>query len=235
MKAHSVVAVALLTAALAPKVQAADLEVTIQNLTRGLYFTPVLVATHPAGSTLFVSGQPASMSVQTMAEGGDIGALESDVQSIGGATAANPAGGLLAPAQSASATITGGAGTANTRLSVVAMILPSNDGFIGLNAIAVPTEPGTYTYDVPVYDAGTEGNDELRGSGQPGQPGMPVPPPLDPLLGLNGTGLTTPAEGFVHIHRGNLGDADPTGGASDIDSQRHRWLAPAARVTVTVR
>ncbi len=235
MKALSLAAAATLTAALAPHAQAADLEITIQNLSRGLYFTPLLVATHPAGTRLFTSGQPASNAIQTMAEGGDIAGLESDVQSIGGTAVANPAGGLLGPAQSTTATSTGGAGTANTQLSVVAMILPSNDGFIGLNAITVPTEPGTYTYDVPVYDAGTEGNDELRGSGQPGQPGMPVPPPLDPLLGQNGSGLGDPAEGFVHIHRGNLGDTDPAGGASDIDSRRHRWLSPAARVTLTVR
>ncbi|MEZ5661841.1 MAG: hypothetical protein R3E83_26085 [Burkholderiaceae bacterium] len=64
---------------------------------------------------------------------------------------------------------------------------------------------------------------------------MPVPPPLDTLLGQNGTGLSGAAEGFVHIHRGNLGDTDLNGGVSDIDSQRHRWLSPPARVTTTVR
>ena len=39
----------------------------------------------------------------------------------------------------------------------------------------------------------------------------------------------------VHIHRGSLGDVDPTGGTSDLDSTVHRWLNPVIRVVVTVR
>ena len=33
--------------------QAAEIEVTVTNLTGGIYFTPLLVAAHPAGSHLF--------------------------------------------------------------------------------------------------------------------------------------------------------------------------------------
>jgi hypothetical protein len=40
---------------------------------------------------------------------------------------------------------------------------------------------------------------------------------------------------MVHIHRGNLGDTDITGGISDVDSRIHRWLNPVAKVTVTVK
>ena len=39
---------------------------------------------------------------------------------------------------------------------------------------------------------------------------------------------------YVHIHRGNLGDDDLTGGKSDLDNTVHRWLNPVARITVTV-
>ena len=115
------------------------------------------------------------------------------------------------------------------------MVLPSNDGFLGLNSITVPTEPGTYTYNVSAYDAGTEANDEVRGSGAPGEAGFPAPGPVDTSSGMNGTGVAATVEGFVHIHRNVLGDADPAGGVSDINSSVHRWLNPVARVTVTVR
>ncbi len=222
------------TALMASSATAAELTVQIVNTTRGLHFTPLLVTTHPAGTALFTSGQAASASLQTMAEGGDIAALESDLAGLGAGVAANPAAGLLAPGASTTANITGGADTNNVLLSVVAMILPSNDGFIGLNSITVPSAPGRYVYNVPVYDAGTENNDEIAGSGAPGQPGFPVPPPLVAQTDTGGTGRAGAAEGFVHIHRGSLGDTNASGGETDIDSRKHRWLNPAARVIVTV-
>lgn len=228
-------ALAAAAAAVAPTLNAAELEVSITNLTRGQHFTPLLVTAHPQATALFAAGQPASASLQMMAEGGDISGLEADLATLSAAMATNPAGGLLAPGASATATLQGGAGTNNPLLSVVAMLLPTNDGFVGLNAIAIPTAPGTYTYNVNAYDAGTEGNDERRGGGAPGQPGFPVPPPIDALIPTGGAGLTATAEGFVHIHRGVLGDTDFSGGATDIDSVVHRWLNPVARVVVVVR
>ena len=50
------------------------------------------------------------------------------------------------------------------------------------------------------------------------------------------TGVTsTESNQMVHIHRGNIGDTDATGGISDVDSRIHRWLNPVAKVTVTVK
>ena len=65
-------------------------------------------------------------------------------------------------------------------------------------------------------------------------------------LGTGGTGvaiqvqggtLTDNAndrEGSVHVHRGIVGDTNPNGGISDLDSSVHRWLNPVARLTVIV-
>lgn len=235
MKAKSIVAGALLGAGLfATPVFAADLTVQIVNTTRGLHFTPLLVASHPSGTALFTSGQAASASVVQMAEGGDLTGLLADVAGLNAGVSSNPASGLLAPGDSTTTTVVGGSGTPNTLLSVVAMVLPSNDGFVGLNSIVIPTTPGTYTYNVPVYDAGSENNDEIAGSGAPGQAGFPVPAPLQAGTDTGGTGRAGTAEGFVHIHRGSLGDTNPAGGVTDIDSRRHRWLNPAARVILTV-
>ncbi|MGB7297980.1 MAG: spondin domain-containing protein [Burkholderiaceae bacterium] len=214
---------------------AADLEVRIDNLTRGVHFTPLLVATHPEGTALFAAGDAASAGIQAMAEGGDTAALQDILAQLSCDFDPNPAGGLLGPGHHTTAMVTGGVDTNNRLLSVVGMILPSNDGFVGLNSIRIPAEPGTYTYYANVYDAGTEANDEKRGSGAPGQPGFPVPPPLEPMIGMNATGFSTIAEGFIHIHRGVLGDTDPNGGHSDINSTYHRWLTPAAKITVTVK
>ena len=149
----------------------------------------------------------------------------------------NPNSGLLGPGASTEASLNTDASPDNTQLSVVAMMLPTNDAFIGLNAITIPTTPGTYTYDVNAYDAGTEANDEVRGSGAAGEAGFPVPPgsPVDTGSGSGGVGIAgVSAEGFVHIHRNVLGDTDASGGTSDIDATVHRWLNPVARVVITV-
>lgn len=229
---RSLLAIATLTGA-SPMVSAADLSIEVQNLTQGIYFTPILLAAHTPDASLFEVGEQASPEIQMMAEGGSLDGLAAIGTAISADAAANPAGGLLGPGQTTTASLM--TADTNTVLSVVAMILPSNDGFIGLDNWQIPTEAGTYTVYLNAYDAGTEANDELRGSGMPGMPGMPVPPPLDPLLGMNGSGVTTSiTNDTVHIHPGNIGDDSATDGASDVSNSVHRWLNPVAKVTVTV-
>ena len=212
----------------------AQLDIEITNLTRGSWFTPFLVAAHMADNKLFSAGSAASTSLQAMAEGGDISALVADLSAGNASIVENPAGGLLMPGASTRASLNTDGAPDNTALSIVAMLLPSNDGFVGLNAISIPQAPGTYVYMVSAYDAGTEANDEVIGSGAPGEPGYPAPPPIAAASGTGGAGVNTAAEGFVHIHRNVLGDTDLSGGMSDMDSTVHRWLNPVVRVVVTV-
>ena len=215
---------------------ATDFNVRITNLTNGIWFTPFLVAAHPDGTSLFTTGMPASASLQAMAEGGDIAGLVTDLQGMSATIEENPAAGLLPPAMSANVDMNTD-GTNNVLLSVVAMLLPTNDAFAGLNSITVPTAPGTYTFDLPAYDAGTEANDELvigMAGGAPGVAGIPADP--GGLGGTGGTGAAAAdANGNVHIHRNTLGDTDGAAGASDLDSRVHRWLNPVVRVVVTVQ
>lgn len=226
MKKLSKIVSASVLAAAAGQVSAADLTIEIQNLTQGIYFTPLLVAAHVPDASLFGVGEAASAEIEAMAEGGALDGLVTIGTSINANAVANPAGGLLAPSASTTAMITND--DTNTVLSIVGMILPSNDGFVGLDNWTIPTEAGTYTVYLNAYDAGTEANDELRTS-------MPVPPPLDPVLGNGGSGVTaTETNATVHIHRGNIGDADPAAGTSDMTNSVHRWLNPVAKVTVTV-
>lgn len=213
---------------------AADLNVRIVNLTNGIFYTPFLVAAHTDADSLFTVGAPASASLQMMAEGGDLSGLEADLTAVGATMVSNPAGGLLAPGMETNTDLNTD-DTSNTNLSVVAMLLPTNDAFAGLNAITIPTTPGVYTYNLSAYDAGTEANDELiTGGGAPGAAGIPVDPGA--ANGTNGTGAAGADNNpNVHIHRGSLGDTDATGGTSDLDSRVHRWLNPVVRVIVTVR
>jgi hypothetical protein len=64
--------------------------------------------------------------------------------------------------------------------------------------------------------------------------GIPASPGVTP--GTQGSGVTSEETNMmVHIHRGNLGDDEATGGKSDLHNTVHRWLNPVAKVTVTVK
>ncbi len=213
---------------------AREISVEVTNLTNAVYFTPLLVAVQDGDSHLFQAGAPASASLQAMAEGGDISGLIAEVEAAGGFYQADPAGGLLGPGMSASATLDPH-GPTGTHLSIVAMLLPTNDGFVGLDALKIPRAHGRYVYFLPGYDAGTEANDEIiNGGGAPGTPGIPADPG-----GNGGTGGSGVAGADhnpnVHVHRGVIGDMSGTGGLSDLDSAIHRWQNPVAKVVLTVR
>ena len=212
---------------------ARDVIVRITNLTNAIYFTPLLVAVHRPGTDLFEVGIPASPQLQMVAEGGQTEALAAVVEAAGGRVVDNPAGGLLAPGQTAVARLQ--VNGQHRRISVVAMLLPTNDGFVGLDAQPLPLLPSRRTYYVNGYDAGTEANDELiTGGGMPGEPGIPGDP--SELGGINGTGVAGPDHSpAVHAHRGIVGDLDPVGGASDLDRGQHSWQGPVARIVVVTR
>ena len=212
---------------------AAQWDIAITNLTHGNYFTPLLVTAHDSGSHLFQVGMPADVSLEAMAECGDLSSLLTSYPTDAD-TIANPASGLLSPGATTTAMIDT-TSTSNTNLSIVAMVLPTNDAFVGLDALQVPTATGTYTYYLNSYDAGTEANNELLDTSgcAVGMPGMPGAPGGD--AGMNGTGVAgADSNTMVHVHRGILGDTDPTGGKSDLDSTIHRWQNPVAKVVITV-
>jgi hypothetical protein len=213
---------------------AADYQVTVTNLTSGLHFTPLIASTHSPSVSMFTSGSPASAELQALAEGGNVGPMAVLLESLGASVATGD--GLLAPGATATLMLSDTGSQGNTVLSVAGMLLPTNDGFLGLNSVHLPMAagPASMTWNANGYDAGTEANDELAGSGAPGEAGFPAPPPVVATgTGVGGQGMLTTAEGFVHIHRNVLGDLDAEGGPSDINAAVHRWLNPVARITVT--
>ncbi|MEJ2742738.1 MAG: spondin domain-containing protein [Gammaproteobacteria bacterium] len=144
-------------------------------------------------------------------------------------------------------------------LSLLTMLIPTNDAFAGLDSLEIPTTPGTYTYTLNAYDAGTELNDEINpafannagvteaGTGSSlggyGVPGLAGAPTSD-AVGTGASGVAAQidssnqvidgTDGPVHIHRNVLGDTNASGGISDLDATVHRWLNPVARITITV-
>ena len=220
-----------LSAASISAASAQDLTISLTNLTHGSHFTPLLISAHPASHHLFEISTVASANLQAMAEGGNTTGLNTvlDAMSANSHNAADQ----TAPGQTESFDLMTDA--ANTYLSVVGMVLPTNDGFVGLDGLTIPTAVGTYTYYLNAYDAGTEANNEIiNGAGTPGDIGIPGDP-----LGSGGTGATGVAgldnNDTVHVHRGVIGDTDAMGGSSDLDSRVHRWLNPVARLVIEVK
>jgi hypothetical protein len=201
--------------------------VEITNLSNALYYTPLLVSAHNRYTHLFQAGSAATANLQAMAEGGNISGLIADLDAAGASSAANPAAGLLAPGASTTATVTMSKG--NRYLSITAMLLPTNDGFVGLDAMKIPKKKGSHTFYLNAYDAGTEANDEIvNGGGAPGTPGIPADPGGNAGSGAAGvTGADHNTK--VHVHRGIVG-----GDYSDLDRAVHTWMNPVAKVVVTV-
>lgn len=255
-------AATLMISSIAPA-QAAELTVSITNLTAGFHFTPRILVAHNLGAPntpLFRSGTVASDELIAIAEGGNTDPLTTTLNTDTASQNNMTFGGLVGPA-STSADYTFDSGDF-THLSLLSMLIPTNDAFVGLSNWEIPTTPGTYTININAYDSGSEANDEINSAtttltisdgagfgGAPGRPGMATPPPTQANLGSGATGLSVQSsagtitvdsadpnggEGHVHIHRNTLGDSDLAGGKTDLDATVHRWLNPVARLTVTV-
>ncbi len=185
-------------------------EVSVTNLTRGVSFTPILVATHRPEVQIYTLGQPASEALAAMAEGGDTGPLAAMIGETPRAHTAS-SDGLLDPGKSV--TITVAAHGSASHLSLAAMMLPTNDGFIALNDVPLPRGGHMATYLSSGYDAGSEPNDESC---------LNIP---GPTCGGGGGSPLEGGEGFVHIHAG-------IHGIGDLQAADYDWRNPVARITV---
>jgi hypothetical protein len=199
--------------------QAADnwtYEVTVTNTTYNQRFTPILLATHKPDIRFFTLGQPAIPQLATLAEEGNVAPLRAVLDGSPLVRATTAATGLLEPGKSSTFQIQGNPW--RDRLSIAAMLIPTNDAFVSLNAVQLPY-PGwaTQTYTALAYDAGSEVNDELCAS---------IPGPNFVECGGSGGGARAGGgEGFVHVHRGMHGVGDFKAIARD-------WRNPVATVSV---
>jgi hypothetical protein len=189
-------------------------EVTITNVTRDQTFTPFLVVAHRPRVRLFEVGQPASAELEALAENGDTVPFEKTLAVTPGVHGVKVGGGLLAPGQTTTMKVKG---HRDDRVSLAAMLIPTNDGFIALSSAGPFGRSLRSTY-APAYDAGTEVNDETCAS---------IPGPSYVECGGPGGG-GAPAggeEGFVRIHEG-------LHGVGDFDAATRDWRNPVAKVSI---
>ncbi len=211
MKRLMIAAIALLSLAGTAMAQTAY-NVTVTNITAGQVFTPLLFVSHSPAVSLFDVGQAASVELEQVAESGDTGPLAMMLEASGAAADVQPLTAPLPPGQSVTVMLMTAEGM--ELISVVGMLVPTNDAFVALNGAHAPEASATFR--VPAYDSGTEANDENC---------MHIPGPPSACQGEGFNESREDAEGVVHIQRGIHGIMDLTPSVYD-------WRNPVAEITI---
>ena len=156
----------------------AALRITVEA-TSNIGLAPALLSFHDGSNDFFDTGSAAFTGLEELAEVGDTSVLQGSLTTGDNITIAN--GGPFLPGSSN--TVTFNIADTNTNFSFAAMLLPSNDWFIGNNnaldiSSLISGGLGTsLTFDFGrVYDAGTEEEDFAFSPGNPIigiDPGMP--------------------------------------------------------------
>lgn len=187
----------------------------VSNLTAGQPFSPIAVIAHTEG-TLWKVGDPATTALERMAEGGDNSVLLQFGSAIANVSSEAP----VAPGAETTLTITTDS-IEELKLSLSTMMVNTNDGFTGLNAMDVSSlaVDQTLTHFTFAYDAGTESNSEASGT---------IPGPADSGEGFN---EIRDDVNVIAMHPGVVGQQD--GLTSSVLSSEHKFDNPLAKVVIT--
>ena len=166
-----------------------NIDVTPGGLPGGAHFSPIIGAVHNAGVTFLRSGEAASSGVKSMAETGGTSELQSELNAAISATQ---------PTALSVLSRSGNIGRQNRvtlndvavttdypRVTLVAMIAPSPDWFVGVSELSLLDASGNWlpSHEVKLYpwDAGTENGDEFSLSN-------PATSPQGVITSIGGTG-----------------------------------------------
>ena len=201
-------------------------EITIENLTTGQPLSPGVAATHTKRVRVFRRGRAASEGIRLIAENGDPSMAATDLTGADGfhdvvVTGPPPVGciGCGGPPFPTSITFPIEATSKANRLSLVVMLICTNDGFVGLDRVKLPGGFKPKTFRARVYDAGTEANDELFAS---------IVDPcggIGPIAAGPDGNLRPATSGVIKRHRGIKG-------VGDLDRPEHGFKKRVAKITV---
>lgn len=130
------------------------------NFPAGAHFSPLIGATHNLSATFWMSGTLASPGMEQMAETGGTTALRSEIAAAG-ATARETLNGPGLATATGSVTIPAfTASRSHPLVTLVTMIAPSPDWFVGVHDLSLLDEQGQWRGTVVVtlypYDAGSD-------------------------------------------------------------------------------
>ena len=203
---------------------ASTYEITVTNLTAGQPLTPPVAVTHAEKDQYFSVGSEAPEGIKEIAENGNLApALEAWTNAIMGTeTPIVPTGSPAAGMFPDTATFTIDSAEGDGYLSLASMLICTNDGFTGVQSLALPAAGEETSAMASAYDAGTENNTESLSD---------IVPPCQDLIGVtgaDGTGESNPdlAEG------GQIGSHPGISGSGDLTEDAHGFSDPVLEVTV---
>jgi hypothetical protein len=189
-------------------------EIIVENLTPATGdgasqpFSPPILASHKGDFNLYQAGSPASDELAQVAEDAVSGPLVDMLHASNRVQAVAMGGGVILPGGDMRLELEARPGSRN--LSLVFMLVNTNDAFGGLDGVSLPAT-GEATYMVMAYDAGSELNTELA-TDIPG-----------PCCGSPGAG--TDEYEVVRYHEGITGEGD-------LDAATYGWEGAVAKVTI---
>jgi len=194
--------------------------ITVENLTEGQILTPPVVSLHRYRADLFDAGRPASFEVQQIAENGNLAPLQEALaanRKVGESGTVEGAPLLPGDVRSIELSVRPG-----HRLSTVSMVVCTNDGFTGLDAVRLPARTGgSVVFEAKAYDAGTEVNTEALAD---------LVPPCSGFT--TGTDMSNPAlaeGGVIGAHPGITNDGT---NPALLDPAVWGFESPVARYTI---
>jgi len=205
-----------------PPVMAA-FDVTVSNLTNAQPLSPIAVILHGDEYRVFSVGSPATVGLETLAEGGDNSSLIAEADADAGVLATASGTAPIGPAGSETVRIEiEESALANARLSVSTMLVNTNDAFSGVNALRIGELAVDATSSVRsiAYDSGTEANTETAAT---------IPGPAGGGEGFNA--VRDDRMDQVAMHAGVVSQDD--GFASSDLSNQHRFDNPVVGVSIT--
>jgi Spondin_N len=188
--------------------------IKITNLSYRQPFSHTFVMTHNSSAApLFALGRPSTPAFAYLAEIGGAALLVTNYTNATGVSSAlffrtEP----IMPGKSANFTVE--TSPEFPFISFATMLVHTNDGFVGFSNIKPMDRFISYS---PVYDAGSETNDELCSH---------IPGPACHAFNKTNTDAEDEGEGFVHIHRGMQG-------VGDLDRAQFDWRNPVMQVSIT--
>ncbi len=171
--------------------------------------SPPVLVTHSKKVRLFKRGNFASDEIRQIAEDAVNGPMVAALNASDKVQEVVEGPGVVFPGESATYTI--GGSKKYSRLSLVTMLVNTNDAFAAANRVKLP-KSGYREYYLYSYDAGTEENTELRAH-------IPGPCCGNPLVRV-------PEHKRIKFHPGIQGHGD-------LDPAVYDWDEPTAKIVIT--
>lgn len=194
--------------------------ITVSNLTNNQPLSPITAIVHSNNYNLYTIGNPASASLEKLAESGDNSeylAIKDNNDNVYDAVSGS---GIIAPGNSESVSITSPNELAY--LSIASMLVNTNDAFIAERSQKISTlvKGDSITLMLNVFDSGTEANSETATT---------IPGPAGGGEGFNEQRNDTNNQ--ITVHAGVVTATD--GLTTSTLNATHRFTNPAAKLTIT--